>query len=376
MPNLERFTDAQADRDSYETAKSEITGGRKTGHWIWYIFPQLQGIGNSSNAQIYGIADFNEACEYLINPILFQRYHEMLVLVKGHLVKKPPVDLDELMGARVDVQKLVSSLTLFRAAAAFLESEQENPEQNFKDLKNLCDAILTIIRNITTTEGKYFNLFCPCQFTQPFLPPDMVPQIIEPKESPGTTVSNQNVFFKPLEANKPDTSTIEPGKTDPVRVEPLQTDSGKIDPLRVEPLPTAPKKTDPIKPQTSSPLIPHLKDYIEQRQNEWSFHYNFFGIVALTYFILDTILGTDHFNIKKSEVKISGATKLMQRLDPTFTGHIKSFTTAEKAALKEGRLGTLVDTYGGLEQLIKKAPLTPLEETDQEEIHFNTTPRN
>ena len=63
--SLQRFHDAQADSDSgFKTALAEMRSGRKRKHWIWYIFPQLAGLGRSGVAQYYGIQDLEEACEY------------------------------------------------------------------------------------------------------------------------------------------------------------------------------------------------------------------------------------------------------------------------------------------------------------------------
>ena len=63
--DFSKFLDAQA--EDYSTALSEIRAGRKTSHWIWYIFPQLAALGRSSTAKFYGIADLNEARAYLAN---------------------------------------------------------------------------------------------------------------------------------------------------------------------------------------------------------------------------------------------------------------------------------------------------------------------
>ncbi len=68
--SLERFHEAQARRSAgYDTALAEIRRGRKTSHWIWYIFPQLAGLGRSSMAENYAIRDLAEACEYLRDPL-------------------------------------------------------------------------------------------------------------------------------------------------------------------------------------------------------------------------------------------------------------------------------------------------------------------
>ena len=71
--SLDRFHDAQASPSAgYDTALAEIRRGRKTSHWIWYIFPQLAGLGRSSTARAYAIRDLAEACEYLRDPLLLR----------------------------------------------------------------------------------------------------------------------------------------------------------------------------------------------------------------------------------------------------------------------------------------------------------------
>jgi uncharacterized protein (DUF1810 family) len=107
---LERFVQAQ--EKTYAGALAELKGGRKTGHWIWWIFPQLRGLGSSHNSTFYGLADEAEAKAYLQHPILGARYRECLVLVHGHLCQGGVAPLT-LMGSEIDVVKLRSSLELF-----------------------------------------------------------------------------------------------------------------------------------------------------------------------------------------------------------------------------------------------------------------------
>lgn len=105
--NLDRFEKAQ--ELSYDTALSEIKTGRKTSHWVWYIFPQIKGLGHSYNAQFYGIADFDEARAYVEHPILNMRLRE----ITSELLKHKDVEVEYLMGSRIDAMKLRSSMTLF-----------------------------------------------------------------------------------------------------------------------------------------------------------------------------------------------------------------------------------------------------------------------
>jgi uncharacterized protein (DUF1810 family) len=121
MP-LERFHEAQAKRGAgYDTALAEIRAGGKRSHWIWYIFPQIEGLGRSSTARTYAIRDLGEACAYLRDPILRARYEEIIAEVSEQLVRG--IRVEDLMGGRTDALKLVSSLTLFRAAAEQLRCE-------------------------------------------------------------------------------------------------------------------------------------------------------------------------------------------------------------------------------------------------------------
>jgi uncharacterized protein (DUF1810 family) len=109
--SLERFVQAQ--EKTYAGALAELKGGRKTGHWIWWIFPQLRGLGSSHNSTYYGLADEAEARAYLQHPILGARYRECVVFVHGHLCQGGVAPLT-LMGSHIDVLKLRSSLELFR----------------------------------------------------------------------------------------------------------------------------------------------------------------------------------------------------------------------------------------------------------------------
>ena len=120
--SLERFHKAQASRlAGYDTALAEIRAGSKRSHWIWYIFPQVEGLGLSSTARAYALRDLGEACAYLRDPILRARYEEIVAAVSGQLARG--IRVEDLMGSQIDSLKLVSSLTLFRAAAEQLTRE-------------------------------------------------------------------------------------------------------------------------------------------------------------------------------------------------------------------------------------------------------------
>lgn len=136
MP-LSRFHTAQANPTAgYDAALTEIRRGRKTSHWIWYIFPQLAGLGRSSTARAYAIHDLAEACKYLRDPLLRARYEEIADAVSDQLTRGRA--LEDLMGSRTDALKLVSSLTLFRAAARTLASN----DPVLDALAHRCDSIL------------------------------------------------------------------------------------------------------------------------------------------------------------------------------------------------------------------------------------------
>jgi uncharacterized protein (DUF1810 family) len=106
--NLQRFLDAQ--RTDYPTALAEIKAGRKRSHWMWYVFPQLQGLGFSETARYYGIKDAAEAEAYLKHPVLGSR----LVEISQALLPLPGSDANRIMGSPDDM-KLRSSMTLFAA---------------------------------------------------------------------------------------------------------------------------------------------------------------------------------------------------------------------------------------------------------------------
>ena len=104
--DLNRFLTAQ--EQDYAQALAEIRAGRKRSHWIWYIFPQLRGLGYSYNAEYYGIADAEEARQYLAHPVLGARLRE----ITEALLELPESDSVRVMG-RPDDLKLCSSMTLF-----------------------------------------------------------------------------------------------------------------------------------------------------------------------------------------------------------------------------------------------------------------------
>jgi len=104
--DLQHFIKAQ-DRD-YDTALFEVRKGKKQSHWMWYIFPQIQGLGLSETSRFYAIKNIEEAKAYLDHPMLGKR----LIEVSGELLTLPSNDANEIFGSPDDM-KLKSSMTLF-----------------------------------------------------------------------------------------------------------------------------------------------------------------------------------------------------------------------------------------------------------------------
>lgn len=104
--NLERFIKAQ--KEDYAMALKEIKNGRKTNHWMWYIFPQLKGLGTSAMAQYYGLDGLEEAKEYYSNDYL----RKNLLEITNALLSITNKDIDYILGTP-DNLKLASCMTLF-----------------------------------------------------------------------------------------------------------------------------------------------------------------------------------------------------------------------------------------------------------------------
>lgn len=148
--SLDRFHEAQS--RAYSHALEEMKAGRKTSHWIWFVFPQIDGLGSSPTARLYAIRDIDEALGYLRDPVLRARYGEMIATVGMQVRSGIPVET--LMGGRTDALKLVSSLTLFREAARILETRDASTEM--REMALDCDYIL----NSISAQG-----YPPCQGT-------------------------------------------------------------------------------------------------------------------------------------------------------------------------------------------------------------------
>ena len=107
---LARFIEAQA--PVWADVVDELRCGRKTGHWMWFVFPQLRGLGSSPMADRYGLSGMEEAQAYLAHPVLGARLREAVALLAAHGDDPPEAIFGDL-----DAMKLRSCLTLFAAAA-------------------------------------------------------------------------------------------------------------------------------------------------------------------------------------------------------------------------------------------------------------------
>ncbi|HZU73324.1 MAG TPA: DUF1810 domain-containing protein [Acidimicrobiales bacterium] len=109
--DLGRFVAAQDDEGTYSRALDELRRGRKTTHWMWFVFPQLAGLGRSPTAVRFGITSLPEARAYLAHPVLGARLRECASV----LAQSPAGSAEEILGP-VDALKLRSSMTLFMRA--------------------------------------------------------------------------------------------------------------------------------------------------------------------------------------------------------------------------------------------------------------------
>jgi uncharacterized protein (DUF1810 family) len=154
MSGLDRFTIAQ-DRTGvgFDAALAEMQAGRKRGHWIWYVFPQLAGLGMSSASRTYAIRDVAEAKAYLCDALLCSRLAIIMTAVAEQMSRGTPLEV--LMGSSIDAQKLVSSLTLFGHVARDLYAAEG---------LETCQALATLSdRVLDAAEGQGFP---PCRFTR------------------------------------------------------------------------------------------------------------------------------------------------------------------------------------------------------------------
>ena len=136
---IDRFVDIQ--KTDFENAYREIQNGRKVSHWMWYIFPQVKGLGSTSTSLYYGIDGLKEAEEYLNNEFLYNN----IVKISNELLKLNTNDPEEVFGY-IDALKLRSSMTLF--------SETQKRSNNLINSKtDVFDKVIEKYYN-----GEYDNL--------------------------------------------------------------------------------------------------------------------------------------------------------------------------------------------------------------------------
>ena len=147
---LERFRDAQ-NGGVFDVALREIRSGAKRSHWIWFVFPQVAGLGSSGMSDRFGIRSADEAAQFLRDPVLGRRLATISTAVAEQV--KDGTTLRRLMGADVDVLKLVSSMTLFEEIVNRLGTAAS------AEHRELLDAARTIL-DAARSEG-----FSRCAFT-------------------------------------------------------------------------------------------------------------------------------------------------------------------------------------------------------------------
>jgi len=144
MADLDRFRQAQdSDDQGFDDALAELRAGRKTSHWIWYVFPQLRGLGRSPMATRYGLDGPEEATAYLRDPVLAPRLLTAVAAARAQLAPagaRPAARIETLMGSHIDALKLVSSMTLFARVARAAHAADPRPELGA--LADHADAIL------------------------------------------------------------------------------------------------------------------------------------------------------------------------------------------------------------------------------------------
>jgi uncharacterized protein (DUF1810 family) len=141
VPSLDRYLDAQNHpRDGFQSAFDEIRAGGKRSHWIWYIFPQLSGLGTSGPSVQYAIADVPEARAYLHHPKLRSRLLAITSAVAEQLESGKPLVV--VMGSSIDALKLASSLTLFSHVARQLHAA--GGLDAHRDLATTAEKVLAI----------------------------------------------------------------------------------------------------------------------------------------------------------------------------------------------------------------------------------------
>lgn len=113
--DLARFVEAQDDGGVFSRAMSEVRSGRKSGHWMWFVYPQLRGLGFSATARFYGVESLGEARAYLGHPVLGPRIVEAATMAAEVAAAPDAPSAAQVFGS-IDAVKLRSSMTLFARA--------------------------------------------------------------------------------------------------------------------------------------------------------------------------------------------------------------------------------------------------------------------
>jgi uncharacterized protein (DUF1810 family) len=155
MSRLERFREAQNSSNAgFESALKELRTGGKTGHWIWYIFPQIDGLGTSGPSQTFAINGEEEAVEFLRDSELRSQLLTISDAAAEQLRTGRAKSLRALMGSDIDAKKVVSSLTLFGAVAKKLH-EVEGVDA-YSSIARVADEVLAV----AASQG-----YPPCSYT-------------------------------------------------------------------------------------------------------------------------------------------------------------------------------------------------------------------
>jgi uncharacterized protein (DUF1810 family) len=147
---IDRFKAAQNAADAwsgsasaFDAALAEIKSGGKRGHWIWYVFPQIAGLGSSSASRFFAIEDEEEAAAYLRDAELRSRLLTITTAVADQL-KAGGKEVRALMGSDTDARKLVSSLTLFEHVAKRLSASESEGSEAYTSIADATEDVLTI----------------------------------------------------------------------------------------------------------------------------------------------------------------------------------------------------------------------------------------
>jgi uncharacterized protein (DUF1810 family) len=135
--DLERFVRAQDDHGTYDDAVAELRRGQKSSHWMWFVFPQLAGLGRSATSRRYAISSLDEARDYLRHAVLGPR----LLTCAGLVVGTQGRSAVEIFGG-IDAVKLHSSMTLFHRAAPDVSVFAEVLERYFDGVPDEATARL------------------------------------------------------------------------------------------------------------------------------------------------------------------------------------------------------------------------------------------